>query len=208
MHQAELIENIADLYTLTSQQLMPLERMAETSVNKLLVGVEDSKNVSFPRVLFGIGIRYVGQTVAKKLARHFKNIDALIAASKEELIEVDEIGERIAESVVNYFQDAQNAEQVSRLKEYGLQFEIEDSGEPSSNALEGKSFVVSGVFTEFSRDQLKETIEQNGGKNVSSISKKTDYVLAGDKMGPSKLKKAEDLGIAIISEQDFISMIA
>lgn len=208
LHQEGLIGNIADLYTLNSEQLLPLERMAETSVNKLLAGIEESKKIPFPRLLFGIGIRYVGQTVAKKLARHFKNIDALIAASKEELIGVDEIGDRIAESVVTYFQNEVNAQQVQRLKEYGLQFEIEDTGAPTSSKLEGRSFVVSGVFTEFSRDQLKETIEQNGGKNVGSISKKTDYVLAGDKMGPSKLKKAEDLGIPIISEQDFISMIA
>ena len=207
LHQAGLIENIADLYTLQSDQLLPLERMAETSVNKLLAGIEDSKNIPFPRLLFGIGIRYVGQTVAKKLARHFKNIDSLMAASQEDLINVDEIGGRIAESVILYFQDEQNAGQVRRLKDYGLQFEVEDSDAPSSNILEGKSFVVSGVFTEFSRDKLKETIEQNGGKNVGSISKKTDFVLAGDKMGPSKLKKAEDLGVQIISEQDFIAMI-
>lgn len=208
LHVVGLIENIADLYILNSEQLLPLDRMAETSVNKLLAGIEDSKNIPFPRLLFGIGIRYVGQTVAKKLARHFKNIEALIAASKEELIDVDEIGERIAESVILYFQDDQNADQVRRLREYGLQFEVEDTGARTSNSLDGKSFVVSGVFTEFSRDQLKETIEQNGGKNVGSISKKTDFVLAGDKMGPSKLKKAEDLGVPIISEQDFISMIA
>jgi DNA ligase (NAD+) len=207
LHKAGLIENIADLYTLQANQLLPLERMAETSVSKLLAGIEDSKNIPFPRLLFGIGIRYVGETVAKKLARHFKNIDALMAASQEDLIKVDEIGGRIAESVILYFQDEQNVGQVRRLKDYGLQFAVEDSDVPSSNILDGKSFVVSGVFTEFSRDKLKETIEQNGGKNLGSISKKTDFVLAGDKMGPSKLKKAEDLGVRIISEQDFIAMI-
>jgi DNA ligase (NAD+) len=207
LHKAGLIENIADLYTLQANQLLPLERMAETSVSKLLAGIEDSKNIPFPRLLFGIGIRYVGETVAKKLARHFKNIDALMEASQEDLIKVDEIGGRIAESVILYFQDEQNVGQVRRLKDYGLQFAVEDSDVPSSNILDGKSFVVSGVFTEFSRDKLKETIEQNGGKNLGSISKKTDFVLAGDKMGPSKLKKAEDLGVRIISEQDFIAMI-
>lgn len=208
LFEAGLISNIADLYTLTSDQLMPLERMAETSVSNLLAGIEASKQVAFPRVLFAIGIRYVGETVAKKLARHFKSMDALMAATQEKLIEVDEIGERIASSVIQYFSEEQNLEQMARLKDYGLQLELEDGGVPESNVLEGKAFVVSGVFTKFSRDEIKEAIEQNGGRNVGSISKKTDYVLAGDKMGPSKLKKAEDLGIPIISEQDFISMIA
>jgi DNA ligase (NAD+) len=207
-YDAGLVENVADLYKLTYEQVIPLERMADKSVRNLLAGLEKSKEVPFPRVLFAIGIRYVGQTVAKKLAKHFKSIDALMAASHDELVAVDEIGDRIAESVVNFFADERNREIVERLKSHGLQFEIEESDEPTSNVLEGKSFVVSGVFSQFSRDEIKAEIERHGGKNVSSISKKTDYVLAGDKMGPSKLKKAEDLGIPIISEEDFVGMIS
>lgn len=207
LYEAELVKNVADLYELNYEQVVSLERMADKSAKNLLAGLEASKQVAFPRVLFAIGIRYVGQTVAKKLAKHFKSIDALMAASHEELVAVDEIGDRIAESVVNFFADERNREIVERLKSHGLQFEIEESDEPASNVLEGKSFVVSGVFSQFSRDEIKAEVERHGGKNVSSISKKTDYVLAGDKMGPSKLKKAEDLGIPIISEEDFLEMI-
>lgn len=206
-YDAGLVENVADLYELTFEQIISLDRMADLSTKNILAGLEASKQVPFPRVLFSIGIRFVGETVAKKLAKHFKNIDALMAASHEELIAVDEIGDRIAESVVNFFSDERNREIIERLKNQGLQFEIEDSGEPSSNVLDGKTFVVSGVFSQFSRDEIKAAVEQHGGKNVGSISKKTDYVLAGDKMGPSKLKKAEDLGIPIISEDDFVGMI-
>jgi DNA ligase (NAD+) len=208
LFEADLIHDVADLYELTYEQLIPLERMADKSVRNLLQGLEKSKEVPFPRLLFSIGIRYVGQTVAKKLAKHFKNIDALMAATHEELIAVDEIGDRIAESVLQFFADERNRIIIQRLKDHGLQFEVEESTGPTSNVLEGKSFVVSGVFTQYSRDEIKAAVEQHGGKNVSSISKKTDYVLAGDKMGPSKLKKAEDLGIPIISEEDFVAMIS
>ncbi len=208
LYDEGLAGNVADLYDLTAEQLMPLERMAEKSVQKLLDGVEASKQIPFPRLLFGLGIRYVGATVAKKLAKHFKNIDALATASQEELISVDEIGDRIAESVIEYFSDLSVQQLINRLKQSGLQFEVEESDEETTNVLDGKAFVVSGVFAEFSRDQLKQAIENNGGRNVGSISKKTDFVLAGENMGPSKLKKAEDLGIPIISEQDFIEMIA
>lgn len=207
LYEAKLIENVADLYELTYDQVIELERMADLSTTNLINGIEASKTIGFPRVLFGIGIRFVGQTVAKKLAKHFKNIDALMEATEEELIAVDEIGGRIAESVLRFFADQRNREIVERLKNHGLQFEVEDNGEPTSNALEGKAFVVSGVFSQFSRDEIKAAVELHGGKNVGSISKKIDYVLAGDKMGPSKLKKAEDLGIPIISEEDFIGMI-
>ena len=206
-YDAGLVRNVADLYELTYEQVVSLERMADKSATNLLAGLEASKSVAFPRVLFALGIRYVGETVAKKLAKHFKSIDALMTASLEELIAVDEIGERIAESVINFFSDERNREIVSRLKTHELQFEVEESDAPSSNVLDGKSFVVSGVFSQFSRDEIKAAVEQHGGKNVGSISKKTDYVLAGDKMGPSKLKKAEDLGIPIISEEEFIEMI-
>ena len=208
LYEAGLIENVADLYELTYEQVIALERMADLSTQNLINGIEASKTIAFPRVLFGIGIRFVGETVAKKLAKHFKNIDSLMAATQEELVAIDEIGNRIAESVIQFFSDERNRTIIQRLKEHGLQFEIEESGEPTSNVLEGKSFVVSGVFSQFSRDEIKAAVEQHGGKNVGSISKKTDYVLAGDKMGPSKLKKAEDLGIPIISEEDFVGMIS
>ncbi|MBI1288103.1 MAG: NAD-dependent DNA ligase LigA [Flavobacteriales bacterium] len=207
-YDAGLVENVADLYELTYEQVVALDRMADKSATNLLAGLEASKQVPFPRVLFAIGIRYVGETVAKKLAKHFKNIDALMTASQEELVAVDEIGDRIAESVLHFFADERNRTIIQRLKDHGLQFEMEEAEGPVSNALEGKSFVVSGVFSQFSRDEIKAEIERHGGKNVSSISKNTDYVLAGDKMGPSKLKKAEDLGIPIISEEDFVGMVS
>ena len=206
-YDAGLVENVADLYELTYEQIIALDRMADLSTKNILAGLEASKQVPFPRVLFGIGIRFVGETVAKKLAKHFKNIDALMVATEEELISVDEIGDRIAESVLQFFADERNRVIIERLRKHGLQLEVEDSNELISNVLDGKSFVVSGVFSKFSRDEIKAAVEQHGGKNVSSISKKTDYVLAGDKMGPSKLQKAEDLGIPIISEEDFLGMI-
>jgi len=206
-YDAGLVQNVADLYELKYDQVVALDRMADKSATNLLAGLEASKQVPFPRVLFAIGIRFVGETVAKKLAKHFKNIDALMAATQEELVSVDEIGDRIAESVLHFFVDERNRTIIQRLKDHGLQFEMEEAEGPVSNALEGKSFVVSGVFSQFSRDEIKAEIERHGGKNVSSISKNTDYVLAGDKMGPSKLKKAEDLGVPIISEEDFVEMI-
>ena len=206
-YDAGLVNNVADLYELTYEQIIALDRMADLSTKNILAGLEASKQVSFPRVLFGIGIRFVGETVAKKLAKHFKTMDALMAASEEELIAVDEIGGRIAESLLSFFADERNRAIVERLNQHGLQLEVEESNELTSNTLEGKAFVVSGVFSQFSRDEIKAAVEQHGGKNVGSISKKTDYVLAGDKMGPSKLQKAEDLGVPIISEEDFIGMI-
>jgi len=208
LYEAGLIENVADLYELTYEKVIELDRMADVSTQKLINGIEASKEIAFPRVLFGIGIRFVGETVAKKLAKYFKNIDALMAASQEELIAVDEIGDRIAESVLKFFADERNRVIIQHLKESGLKLEVEESNDLVSNLLEGKLFVVSGVFSQFSRDEIKAAVEQHGGKNVGSISKKTDYVLAGDKMGPSKLQKAEDLGIPIISEADFIGMIS
>jgi DNA ligase (NAD+) len=171
-----------------------------------LIGLKEAKNVPFERVLFAIGIRFVGETVAKKLAKHFKNIDAIRSASFDELVNVDEIGEKIAISVQQYFMDEAHNLLIERLKKAGLQFELVEK-EGASNKLEGKAFVVSGVFTSFSRDEIKEVIESNGGKNVSSISSKTDFVVAGDNMGPAKLKKASDLGITILSEDEFIQLL-
>ncbi len=201
-----LIRNSADLYDLTFDQLLGLERMGEKSANNLLIGLQASKEVPFERVLFALGIRYVGETVAKKLAKHFKSLDKIREANLLELILVDEIGERIAQSVCSYFENPDNIELLNRLRLAGLQFEAE-AKEASSDKFEGKSFVVSGVFHSFSRDELKTLIEDHGGKNVSSISKKTDYVIAGENMGPSKLQKATDLNIPILSEDDFIKLL-
>ncbi|PHR22257.1 MAG: DNA ligase (NAD(+)) LigA [Fluviicola sp.] len=203
---SELIKNIADLYTLTFDQVVELERMADKSANNLIAGVLASKEIPFERVLFGLGIRFVGETVAKKLAKALKNIDELAKADFETLIAVDEIGDKIAMSIQAFFWEDRNKEVVRRLKEYGLKMEIVEK-EGSSNKFEGSSFVVSGVFETFSRNDLKALIESNGGKNVSSISAKTSYVVAGDKMGPSKLQKATDLGVKILSEQEFIQLL-
>ena len=204
-----LINNYADLYLLKEEQIIPLERMAQKSAENMIKGIEASKEIPFERVLFALGIRYVGETVAKKLAKHYKTIDALINASEEELVTVDEIGERIAQSVVSFFASEENMATIERLKSYGVQLEI--SPEKLANqtdTLNGNTFVVSGVFTKVSRDELKKLIEDNGGKVSSSISSKTNYVVAGDNMGPSKKTKAESLGVAIISEDDFLQMIS
>ncbi|MBD0849126.1 NAD-dependent DNA ligase LigA [Maribacter arenosus] len=203
-----LIRNYADLYILTTEQIMPLERMAEKSAENLVKGVAESVKIPFERVLFALGIRFVGETVAKKLAKAFKNIDALMVASMDELMAVDEIGERIAQSVVEFFQNERNLENIARLKSYGLQFELsKDKLLNQTEILKGKTFVVSGVFETVSRDELKKLIEDNGGKVGSSISSKTSFLVAGDKMGPSKRTKAESLGVPIISEFDFKAMI-
>lgn len=203
-----LIENYADLYLLKKEEIIPLERMAEKSAQNLIDGVEASKEVPFERVLFALGIRFVGETVAKKLAFHYKNIEALRLATRENLITVDEIGDRIADSVVAFFETEENNIIVDRLKEYGLQFQIsEEDLENQSDKLKGKVFVVSGVFYKVSRNELKKLIEDNGGKVTGSISGNTDYVVAGDNMGPSKKTQAESRGVAIISEDDFLKMI-
>ncbi len=204
-----LINNYADLYLLKEEQIIPLERMAQKSAENMIKGIQSSKEIPFERVLFALGIRYVGETVAKKLAKHYKTIDALKNASEEELVTVDEIGERIAQSVVSFFASEENITTIERLKTYGVQLEI--SAEKLANqtdALSGNTFVVSGVFTKVSRDELKKLIEDNGGKVSSSISAKTNYVVAGDNMGPSKKTKAESLGVTIISEDDFLQMIS
>lgn len=208
LYDAGLVNNISDIYELTKDQLLPLERMAEKSANNLLDGVEASKKIPFERVLFAIGIRFVGETVAKKLAKHFKSIQSIQQATFEELKAVDEIGDKIAESVIHFFQEDKNKELIDSLIDKGLQFEIvEDENIGSTTILQGASFVVSGVFEKFSRDELKRAIELNGGKNVGSLSAKTNYLIAGDKMGPAKKEKAEALGINIISEGDFIQLI-
>ncbi len=208
LYDSGLIKNIADLYTLQFAQVVALERMAEKSANNLLAGIEASKTVPFERVLFALGIRHIGETVAKKLAFHFKNIDAIIAASLEELIHVEDIGEKIAVSIKEYFSLPESLALIEKLKSFGLQFEaIEVVKVGGSNILEGKSVVVSGVFKNYSRDDIKKEVEKHGGKNVGSISAKTSFVLAGENMGPEKLKKAEKLGVQILSEDDFMKLI-
>ncbi len=208
LYQEGLITNYADLYTLVKEQVMPLDRMAEKSAENLVNGVAESVKIPFERVMFALGIRFVGETVAKKLAKAYKNIDALMVASEEELTAVDEIGERIAKSVVEFFQNETNQDIISRLKTYGVQFELSaDKLENQTEKLKGQTFVVSGVFEKVSRNELKKLIEDNGGKVGSSVSSKTSYLVAGDKMGPSKRTKAETLGVQIISEDDFLEMV-
>ena len=204
-----LIQNYADLYDLKVAQVIPLERMAEKSAQNMISGIEKSKEIPFDKVLFALGVRFVGETVAKKLAKHFKSIDHLMTASFEELIKVDEIGDRIAQSIIDFSSDLGNIQLINRLKSYGLQLEFSAAVlENQTNILENQIFVVSGVFYQLSRNELKKAIEDNGGKVSSSISKKTNFIVAGDNMGPSKLTKAQDLGVAIISEQDFIDKIS
>lgn len=203
-----LIANYADLYDVTVEQVIPLERMAEKSAQNLVNGIEASKKMPFEKVLFALGIRFVGETIAKKLAKHFKSMDALMQASFEELIAVDEIGASIAESIVNFSENEQYKELLARLRNYGLQLELSaEAQEGQTEILQGQTFVVSGVFAKFSRNELKKSIEDNGGKVASAISKKTSYVVAGDNMGPSKRTKAESLGVPIISEDDYLKML-
>jgi DNA ligase (NAD+) len=202
-----MIKDVSDLYFLSFDQLLELERMGEKSANNLLKGVEASKKIPFERVLFGLGIRFVGETVAKKLAQAFENMDVLMRANYDELIDVEEIGEKIAISLHHYFQDSANLALIQRLKEIGLSFEIIKK-EQASSVLTGKILVVSGTFETFSRDELKELIERNGGKVGSSVSSKTDFLIAGANMGPAKLKTASNLGVTMISENEFIKLIS
>ena len=203
-----LIEDYADLYTLSKEDILPLERMAEKSAENLIKGVEASKEIPFERVLYGLGIRYVGETVAKKLVKAFKSIDVLAFASLENLVAVDEIGERIAQSVVDFFNDDANKFRIDRLRSYGLNLEIsEEEMEGQSSMLIDLTLVISGVFQKVSRKELQDLIEKHGGKNTSSISKKTDYLIAGENMGPSKRTKAENLGVKIITEEEFLTMV-
>ncbi|QZK90189.1 NAD-dependent DNA ligase LigA [Flavobacterium sp. CHNK8] len=203
-----LVQNYADLYDLKVEQIVPLERMAQKSAENLVNGVLNSKNIPFERVLYALGIRYVGETVAKKLALHYKNIEALQIATISDLIQVDEIGERIAQSVVSFFENENNIAIIDKLKNVGVQFEVIQNVNPNATTIfSGKIFVVSGVFEKFSRDELKKAIEDNGGKVGSSISAKTDYVVAGDNMGPAKLDKATKLNVSIISEEDFLNLL-
>jgi DNA ligase (NAD+) len=209
LYEKGLIKNIADLYCLSHEQLRVLDRFADRSAERIIKGVEDSKNVPFERVLFALSIPYVGETGAKKLARAVRDIDALMAMTADQLVEIEDVGPRIAESIVEYFAEPVNREIVERLRSAGVQMSMpEDVDEGRTNRLEGKSIVISGTFTHHSRDEYKALIEKHGGKNVGSISKKTDYVLAGENMGPAKLEKATSLGIEIIDEATFLQMIS
>lgn len=208
LYASGLVHNYADLYDLTVDQILPLERMAQKSAENLVRGVLQSKGIPFERVLYALGIRFVGETVAKKLAKHYKTIDALQKATIIELVLVDEIGERIAQSVVDFFSNEANIQIINQLKMHGVQFEIVESINPNATTkLAGKVFVVSGVFELYSRDELKKAIEDNGGKVGSSITSKTDYVIAGDNMGPAKLEKANKLKVTILSENEFTQIL-
>lgn len=208
LYKNGLVKNYADLYELKKEQILPLERMAEKSADNLIKGIEQSKQIAFERVLFALGIRFVGETVAKKLAKHYKNIDSLMQADYNALINVDEIGDKIALSIRSFFKDVGNLEIINRLKSYGLQFQVEAKEDTQvSNKFEGMTMVVSGKFETFSRDEIKQKIEDYGGKNGSSITGKTSVVVAGADMGPAKLEKATKLGIPIWSEEDFIKQL-
>lgn len=206
-YELGMVKNVADLYSLNFQEIASLPRWGMQSAKRLAESLEQSKSVPFDRVLFALGIRYVGSTTAKKIASALQNIEAISSASYQTLMDIDEVGEVIANSVMEFFANEQNRNLVNRLKESGLQFALGQAEEQASNKLEGLSIVISGTFERYSRDELKQLIEAHGGKNVSSISSKTDYVLAGANMGPAKLEKANALGVKIMSEADFIKMI-
>ncbi len=219
LYENAIIHNAADIYDITAEKILGISKtylseegeerivsFREKGVENIISGIEASKERPFDKVLFALGIRYVGETVSRKLCRHFQNIEALMQASYDDLILVDEIGERIANSLINYFANDSNKQMIQRLIDSGLQFSYEEDAFLSQK-LQGKSFVISGVFNIYSRTELKTLIEKHGGKNVSSISSKTDYIIAGENMGPSKLKKANELSVAIISEEDFTAMI-
>ncbi len=207
-YQEGLIHDVADLYTLKAEDISRLERLGEKSANNIIEGINRSKQVPYERVLFALGIRFVGETVAKKVAKAFRSIDALASATLDDLIHVDEIGERIAQSIIQYFHNEKNREMVERLRQAGLQMEAEEQDMSAySDKLKDKSIVISGVFAHHSRDEYKDLIEKHGGKNVGSISKKTSFILAGDNMGPSKLEKAKALNIPIVNEDKFLEMI-
>lgn len=208
LYEAGLVTNVADLYELKMADLMHLERWAEKSARNLMESLRNSKNVSFERVLYALGIRYVGETVARRLVKAFRSMERLEKATAEELLAVDDIGERIAESVIDYFSNERNREVVDRLKSHGLQMELpEEDTNGGNDKLKGLTIVISGTFAKHSRDEYKVMIERNGGKNSGSVSGKTDFILAGDNMGPAKLEKAAKLGVKIINEEEFLKMI-
>jgi DNA ligase (NAD+) len=209
LYKEGLVSNPADLYQLKYEDIIGLERFAEKSSQNLVDSIQESREVPFPRVLYALGIRYVGETVAKKLAQYFGSIRRLREASMEELVEVEEIGERIAGSVISFFDDPKNNEIIGALERAGLQLELKQPADEgsASEKLKDMTFVISGKFSDYSRDELKALVEKHGGKNVGSVSSKTSYILAGENMGPEKLKKAEALGIPVISLDEFMELI-
>lgn len=207
-YQEGLIHNIADLYALKAPDIACLERMGKKSAINIMEGIRASKEVPFERVLFALGIRFVGETTAKTLAKAFRSINALASATLDELMQVDEIGARIAQSIILYFSDEKNREIIERLREAGVQMQMAEADQSEyTDILASQSIVISGVFTHHSRDEYKELIEKNGGKNVGSISKKTSFILAGENMGPAKLEKANKLGVPIMNEEDFLKLL-
>ena len=201
-----LLHNIADLYDIKAEQIATLPRLGEKSAENIIQSINNSRQVPFHRVLFALGIRFVGETTAKYLAEHFRSLDAIQSATREELTEAEEVGEKIADAIIEYFADARNQQIIERLREAGLQLTAKER-EQASDALAGLTFVISGSFANHSRDELKALIDANGGKNLAAVSANTSYLLAGDKIGPAKLQKANKLGIKIISEDEFIAMI-
>jgi DNA ligase (NAD+) len=208
LYSQGLLKNIADIYSLTQEDIAQQERLGDKSALNILTSIEASKQVSWERVLFALGIRMVGETTAKKIARRFPSIDQLQWASVEQLTAVEDVGEQIANNIIAYFNEMHNLEIITRLREAGVQMENQETeSTQQSNLLEGKSIVVSGVFTHHSRDEYKAIIEAHGGKNVGSVSKKTSFILAGENMGPEKRKKAENLGVEIMTEEDFLTIL-
>jgi DNA ligase (NAD+) len=207
LFDAGLVRSVDDLFKLTQSDLLPLERMGDKMVSNILEGIERSKSMPLERFVFAMGIRHVGETVAKSLVKAFENMDALMHASKEDLLQLDEVGEAIAQSVVDYFSLEENRKRMEYFKSIGIQWEKQANAQALSTLLEGKKVVVSGKFTQFTRDGIKESVELNGGKILSSVSSNVDILLAGSDMGPSKLKKAQDFGIQIMSEEEYVNLI-
>ena len=206
LYENGLLHDISDLYDLKAEQLAPLPRLGEKSADNFVRSIAASREVPFHRVLFGLGIRFVGETTAKYLADHFRSLDAVMHATREELVEADEVGGKIADAIVDYFADPENLRIIGRLRDAGLRFESEERT-LASESLAGRSFVISGKFATHSRDELKELIEMHGGRNLAAVSANVDFIVAGENMGPAKLKKAEKLGVKIISEEEFVAMI-
>ena len=207
LYRQGLLHNIADIYDLKLEDIAAQERLGEKSAQNILDGIEASKQVPWSRVLFALGIRMVGETTAKKIAKRYNTIDSLQWATAEQLCAIEDVGPQIAENIVKYFEDLKNLEILDRLRQAGVQMEGEAAEEPTSDKLAGLSIVISGTFAHHSRDEYKALIEAHGGKNVGSVSKKTSFILAGENMGPEKLKKAETLGIRLLSETEFLEMI-
>ena len=209
LYRQGLLHNIADIYDLKLEDIASQERLGEKSAQNMLAGIEASKQVPWSRVLFALGIRMVGETTAKKIAKRYSSIDSLQWATAEQLCAIEDVGPQIAENIVKYFEDIRNLEILARLRQAGLQFEGDESqkSKVESQKLVGRTIVISGTFSQHSRDEYKAMIEANGGKNSGSVSKKTSFILAGENMGPEKHKKAEELGISLISEEEFLMMI-